>query len=126
VQVGQHTPLWQYGDGWFPREGSFRWMQPQADARVYRPEGATKFQVIVNMNQLQRERTGPQTLEVLFNGKVIGRHEFAYAGWQRPTFDIPPAPSGVINVVFRAEPAYRPEGDPRVLGFAIGGFGFLP
>lgn len=126
VEVGKNTPLWQYGEGWFPREGMFRWMQPQADARVYRPEGATKFQVIVNMNAKQRERTGPQTLEVLLDGKLIGRFEFSYAGWQRPTFDVPPGPAGVVTVQLRADPAYRPENDPRVLGFAVGGFGFLP
>jgi hypothetical protein len=40
-------------------------------------------------------------------------------GW-----DLAAAPAGPVDVTIRTDPPFRPSGDPRTLGIAVGSFGF--
>ena len=42
------VPIAQLAAGWFPPEGTFRWIQPHAAARLYRPPQARRFELTVN------------------------------------------------------------------------------
>jgi Predicted membrane protein len=126
INVSRDACIWQFGDGWFPRENAFRWTKPVATATLLRPEGALVFEIYVNVSPVQIQAAGYLSVEVLVAGESIGIHEFVEPGWQKVRFDVPPAPRGIVPVELRSSPPYQPVNDPRTLGAAIGGFGFLP
>jgi hypothetical protein len=45
-------------------------------------------------------------------------------GWQTLDWDLPAAPPGSANIAIRADPPFHPASDPRILGIAVGSFGF--
>ncbi len=129
ISMRRGMPIWQFGDGWYQRENFYRWTKPEAKATLRRPEGATKFEVTVNIGIIHITDVRMVQLELFLNGTSLGVQDFTAAGWQKRTYILKPAPAGSVplgrvNVEFRTSPAYHPRGDPRVLGIAIGGFGF--
>lgn len=124
VRVDQRMPVWQFGDGWFPRENEFRWTGPRATARLFRPADASRFEVRVNLGPMQMRDGGAVRLRVLLDGTEIGSREFQSSGWQTAGWEIVGGPAKPVTIEFRVDPPYRPRTDPRTLGIAIGGFGF--
>jgi hypothetical protein len=118
------VPIGQLAAGWFPPEGAFRWIQPHAAARLYRPPRARRFELAVNAGPGLIADLGKTEVEVRIDGAVAGRATFAKPGLQTVWWTLAAAPAGDVNVEFRVAPAYRPPGDPRLLGIAITGFGF--
>ncbi len=124
INMQRGIPVWQFGEGWFPREGYYRWTKPVATVTLLRPADAKQFEVSANINPVQIRGVGKLRLEVLVNGESIGEQEFTASGWQKRAYPLKPAAPGIVNVEFRASPPYRPANDPRTLGIALGGFGF--
>jgi len=118
------VPVWQLTSGWYGNEETYRWVAPRAAARLYRPDGARRFELTVNAGPMLLADVGKSVVEVLLNGQAAGRAEFTRPGSQTVSFALAPAPAGNVEVEFRAAPAYHPRGDPRVLGMAIAAFGF--
>ena len=118
------VPIWQLAEGWYQPEGAFRWIQPRATARLYRPPQARRFELSVNTGPGLIRDVGKTEVEVRIDGVVAGRAAFAKPGLQTVSWALASAPAGTVNVEFRVAPAYRAPGDPRTLGIAITGFGF--
>ena len=107
-------------------EGRFRWTQPKATARLYRPEGARQFELVVNLSPQMLRDIGHTEVTVILDGRPLGKKQFAATAWQSARWDLDPAPAGEVTVEFQADPAYHPpQPDSRVLGVPIGAFGFV-
>jgi hypothetical protein len=126
IRMNHATPLWQLGSGWWGLEGRFRWTEPKATARLYRPAGARQFELIVNLSPQMLRDIGHTEVQVVVDGHPLGKRQFAAKAWQGARWELGPAPAGEVEVEFQSEPAYHPpEPDTRVLGVPIGAFGFV-
>jgi hypothetical protein len=125
IDTTSATPVWQLEKGWYGPENGFRWISPDAAARLARPEGATRFQMRVFPNTTLLEKGGRVTVHV-----SVGDSEFleprliTQDGWQTLEWSLPPAPAGPVRISIRTEPPFHPSGDPRTLGIPVGDFGF--
>jgi hypothetical protein len=102
-------PLWQLTSGWHDLEGQFRWTDPDAAARLARPESARRFELTTVV-------VHPVTVRVVLNGVALAPHTFSGSGWQTAGWELAPAPSGPVQVEFHC--------DSQPLGMAVGSFGF--
>ncbi len=126
VRINRDLPLWQFGEGWFPRENLLRWSKPSATATLTRPAGAGEFEINVNAPALQMDAIHQFEIELLMDGESVGTKVVNSTGWQKITFPLKPQPAGTVRVEFRISPGFHPEGDPRTVGAAFGSFGFIP
>ncbi len=124
LSMSRGTRIWQLEEGWYPLEGTFRWTRPRARARLHRPPDARRFDLSVNVGHALIHDLGRTRVELLIDGVPLGAREFTAPGWRQVHWDLPPAPAGSAAIEFHVTPEYRPATDPRILGIAIGGFGF--
>jgi hypothetical protein len=127
IEMTEGLRVWQFGEGWFPLEGGFRWMAPRAWARLRRPAGVEEFEVRVNLGPQQYRDRGRVGLELWIDGESQGVREYDRPGWSSQRWAVKgTGEAKVVEVELRAVEAYRPtNGDPRVFGAAITGFGFV-
>ena len=126
IRMDVSTPVWQLERGWFGLERTYRWIEPEAEASLLRPEGARQFELRVNVSQQLLNAVGPPTVRVAIDGAELEPRRFAEKAWQTVQWDLPPAPAGPARVTIRVGPPYKAPNDPRQLGIAIGAFGFPP
>jgi hypothetical protein len=126
ISMDPEHPVWQLKDGWYGREHQFRWIQPRATARLFRPHNARTFEVVLNAGPGQMHDVGRVRLVVQLDGKTIGSADYDSPSVHRFHWSLPPAAPGETKVEFLVEPEYRAAGDGRVLGAAIVSFGFRP
>jgi hypothetical protein len=121
IEMTKGLRVWQFGDGWFPMEGGFRWMGRQASARLRRPAGAEVFEVKAN--------AGPHRggVEFFIDGHSQGAQWWEQEGWFARRWEIAPtAEARIVNVELRATRTFKPsDTDTRDLGMAIAAFGFV-
>ncbi len=121
IRMSSRMPLWQLGPGWLPGESApHRWTRPFATARLHRPEGASEFELIVNIGPEYIGSVKRSHVEVRLNGQRIGSAEFDRLGFQTVRWKLDPEPSGKVEVSFDTSPVYL----PGPLGSAIVAFGF--
>jgi hypothetical protein len=125
LTMGGATPVWQLGDGWYSLEETFRWIRPSASARLYRPPGARWFELRVNVGREQLETAGAQPVTVKVGGMALEPCRFSSPGWHTRRWQLPEAGEGPVEVRFEVARGFRPNNETRVLGIAIGGFGFV-
>jgi hypothetical protein len=123
IEMNGGTPLWQLGAGWNGPEGEYRWIAPEASARLARPKGARRFALRVNVGPELLSKAGPQTVRVSLNGQPLEPRQFAEAGWHETEWELEAAAAGPVEVKLQVEPGMRLD-DGRTLGIAVGGFGF--
>ena len=126
IRMDDSTPIWQLESGWYQGEHRYRWTQPQAVARLQQPAGAREFTVDINVGPRYIADVKRAKLQAAIDGAPIGEAEFTTAGWQTVRWPAPPVTaSRTVRVTFTVSPEYRPSAsDPRVLGLAVGAFGF--
>lgn len=124
IDTNVHTPVWQLGEGWSNPEGGFRWIAPRATVRLNRPEGAARFELRVLANTTLLQNAGPVTVEVSLNDVNLASQRVTEPGWQVLQWELKPASAGATNVTVHTDPPFHPAGDPRILGIAVGSFGF--
>ena len=125
IDANSGTPVWQLGEGWSNPEGGFRWIAPDATARLDRPAGATRFEMRVLAHAaLLQNAAGTVTMRVSMDGTPLAARSITKTDWQTVEWDLPPAPPGIANVAIHTAPSFHPPGDPRTLGIAVGSFGF--
>ncbi|MBZ5728779.1 MAG: hypothetical protein LAP87_27840 [Acidobacteriia bacterium] len=124
IEIAGAAPPWQLEKGWYQLEGAYRWIAPMATARLQRPAGARQFELRVLVGAELLEKAGPLTVRISLDDRDLEPRRFTVAGWQTTRWDLPPKPAGPALVTFHSEPPFRPATDPRLLGIAIGGFGF--
>ncbi len=124
VTMSPSTPVWQLEEGWYALERDYRWIAPQATARLWRPADARQFVVRVNVGPELLTKAGPVTVAVSLAGQELPPRTFSDRGWQEAHWDLPPSPAAPATVAFRVTPGYRPPEESRELGVAVGAFGF--
>jgi hypothetical protein len=123
--MGPYTPVWALREGWYARNGFFRWIEPRASASLYRPEEARAFALRVNAGPALLEKVGASQVELFLDGRPLGGRTFTRPGVQGTSWDLPPGPAGDRLVEFHVTPELPgPAGTPR-LGIAIVAFGFV-
>ena len=98
IKMNHSTPLWQLGSGWWGLEGRFRWTEPKATATLYRPEGARQFELVVNLSPQMLRDAGHTDVEIVLDGRSIGKRRFSAQAWQSARWDLDPAPAGEVTV----------------------------
>lgn len=125
IKMDRFTPVWQLEDGWFQLEGGFRWTKPAATARLYRPKAARQFALTVNMPPDMIRDAGGAEVRLMVGGESLPPRRFTAPGWQTARWELPERPEGLVPVRLECSP-YRPSNqDPRELGVAVVGFGFV-
>jgi len=124
LEMNEAGPIWQLDDGWYGLEGNYRWIAPSAGAHLWRPAGARHFVVHVNVGPELLAHTGTVSLSVSIGNEALEPRRFAQNGWQEGRWELQPAAEASVMVRFTAPPGYRPPGESRNLGIAIGSFGF--
>ena len=125
IRMGDAVPIWQLQGGWYSGEGTYRWIQPTAAARLARPPGAKCFELKVNIGPALIAAVHQTRVRVLLDGNTVGERVFNHAGWQTVRFPLPPAPPGTARVRLEVDPGFRPPSDTRLLGVAVVAFGFV-
>jgi hypothetical protein len=125
ITMSRAAPLWQFLDGWYQLEGSFRWTEPVAAVRLKRPADARAFELVVNAGPVQMRDLGRLLMEVRLDGEVLGTKELTAPGWQTARWTLKKGAPGPVVVELRTRPEYRPQGDPRSLGAAVVSLGFV-
>ncbi len=123
IRMGSDTPIWQLEKGWYEPDGMYRWIQPEATARLRRPENVAHFELVVNVGPELLYRLKHSKVAVSLNGSVIGERDFTSASVQAVRWEVPAGPPGAAEIGFHVSPEYL---SPRPLGIAIVSFGFIP
>jgi len=127
IDMSTGNQAWLFGDGWFQITQGYRWMGPQAAARLSRPGNAREFAVRINLGPIQFKDQGRVEMEVLLNGQSIGVRDYRQEGWHEQRWALPAGGAGPVEVLLRSLHPYHPSnGDPRTLGAAVVSFGFVP
>jgi hypothetical protein len=130
IAIDEDSPIWQFGNGWYGREGTFRWIQPHATAYLSYPAGARWFKLEVNFGEELHRKVGPSTVSIRLDGTLLGSHTFDKPGIAGTEWALPERPCGDVKrcrIEFDVSPGYLTEGmEPRRLGIAIRSFGFAP
>ena len=122
INVGPLMEVWQLGTGWFQGgDFSFRWTSPHATAHLRRPEGATGFELIVNVGGEYIARLHRARVEVSINGHPIGSAEFDSPELHTVRWKVNPAPPGEAEFAIDSSPPFPAE---KPLGIAVVAFGF--
>jgi hypothetical protein len=124
IEMNGSTPVWQLDQGWYALEGGYRWIAPLASAHLWQPKGARQFTLWVNVGPELLEKSGPVTISLSLGDQALEPRQFAQRGWQQTKWDLKPGLSGPVTIRFQVSPGYRPTGESRELGIAVGGFGF--
>ena len=122
IRIGADTPIWQLEQGWYEPEGTFRWTQPVATARLWRPRDARRFELVVNVGPEYIQQIRRSHVEVSLNGVVVGAQDFTESGWHTARWDLPTGTPGPAEMTMRTSPELVRS---RTLGIAVVGFGFV-
>ena len=124
IRMGMDTPLWQLGEGWYEADMGFRWTKSSdATARLRRPEGASRFELVVNVGDEYIQTLKKSRVTVSLNSTIAGAADFTEPGYHTAHWDIPPSSAGPVSVTIHTQPEFR---GGRSLGIAVVSFGFLP
>ena len=126
IRLTLEAPAWQLLRGWPGDQGSSRWIAPSALARLYRPEDARVFEVVVPISQYYLDRLKKGRLDVKIDGALLGSAALEKAELTTFRFPVPPGPAGPVEVEFIVTPPLKDPNAPGYLGQQIAAFGFLP
>jgi hypothetical protein len=121
IAMTEGLRIWQFGGGWFPLEGGFRWMGPAASVRLLRPARATVFELRVNPGPK------PGGVELWIDGEPHGVRWWDRDGWEPRQWSLKPSgKDSIVNVELRATRTFQPSAtDTRTLGAAVAAVGFV-
>ena len=90
ITMNTEAPLWQLDDGWGERGRDFRWCGPHATAHLWRPAGATRFEL-----HLDEQNGVKPGIRLSIDGRDAGtgRSDAHAIEWI-----LEPAPEGVSHV----------------------------
>lgn len=123
VRMDLGMPVWQFGEGWYLRDDRFRWTKPVATAQLYRPATATRFELQVNAGHQQIRDIKQLRVKAFIDNELLGEATFSEPGWHSVRWPVKSGSQKLVDIRFEST-EYRTPRDPRVLGAAIGAFGF--
>jgi hypothetical protein len=124
LNLDASAPVWQLEDGWMGNQGTYRWMEPAAKARLYRPAGASKLEVVVNVSEYYIAHLHESQFEVMLNGASLGSRTLTVAKPVAIQFPVPAGEAGTAEVEFRVSPPLEDPNHGKPLGQPIAAFGF--
>jgi hypothetical protein len=125
LDFSRDLPVWSLDEGWFDLERKYRWTHPVAALHLRRPAGATKLLVRVNLGPVQQQVMGGVELEVVADGRSLGKQRASGVAWHDLVYPLPDGSEGMARIELRVDPPFRPPGgDNRQLGAAVAAVGF--
>jgi hypothetical protein len=107
--------------------GSWRWTYRRPELQFQLPAGNLIFTMDLMLPLATFRETGPVTLSVLLNGKLLGRRRFDRHGEQKLELPVPPGlarPGAVNNVAIEPDKIWVSKQDGVALGFILRDIGF--
>ena len=126
ITMGEKAPVWQLATGWLGGADYFQWIQPEATAYLRRPANARRFELFANVSPELIRRLKRTSVTVSLNGATLGQRDFTEPGHHRVEWPLPAGTQEQTRVDFQVVPEFHAGTDPRRLGIAVIGFGFLP
>jgi len=127
LRITDEFPAVDLGDGWYPDDPKWRWIQPRAEITLRQTDGARAFEIAPYLPVESIQRDGPASITVLEDGRSLGTQSFADAGeqasplrWRLPVNDTP----GDHRLTIVTEPLRRLPGMPRDVGVAVRSIGY--
>lgn len=125
IDFSREVPLGVLDEGWYGSEPGYRWTHPEAIVKLHRPAAARAFTVRVNASPVQLKEQGEILLELLLDGHSLGTRAYSREAWSEQSWPVPAGAEGPAVITLRALKPFRPSnGDPRILGAAVGALGF--
>jgi hypothetical protein len=124
VSAGTAASADQLLEGWYGIEDGFRWMMPEATARLSRPAGEVLFQASFDVPSVILANGATPILEVFIDGESLGSRPLV-EGAQTVDWYVKAGEPKTSLVRFRIAPPPRVPGDSRKLGVVMVGFGYV-
>ncbi|MBM3759917.1 MAG: hypothetical protein FJW36_06680 [Acidobacteria bacterium] len=113
------SSAWQLVEGWFDREGHFRWAAPNARLNLRAAKDHTRLRVQFNNGPVFMNAVKQLNVTIRINGEELGEAAFTTAGTPIIDFPLKHSIEGPAQIKFLSKPGYLPPGDDRTLGVAI-------
>lgn len=124
IDVTDPAPAGQLVEGWYALEGDYRWVAPVSVTRLRRPDDATELILRVNVGTELLKDAGRVTVRPTLDGVELETRRFDQPGWREARWPLAAAQAGTVYLRLEVEPGFRPPGDARLLGIAVGALGF--
>ncbi|MGH9719905.1 MAG: hypothetical protein ACRD8O_06805 [Bryobacteraceae bacterium] len=124
IRMDTLTPVWQLRRGWYGREGTFRWMQPEAEVRLQKPEGATRFRMELVVPVAVLGEAKQRDIEVFLDERSLGRVTVLKTGQQKVDWKAPAGRGGPVSVRIVSKPGMQDPYEPREIAVAVEALGF--
>lgn len=119
LTLAEPSSAWQLGDGWYDREGHFRWGARRATLLLAASPQHSHLELTLNNGPALLEAIRALDLTVKANGLPLGQSRFTTPGTPTLSFPLAPRTEGRLEIELLASPGFRPPGDDRELGFAL-------
>ncbi len=126
LDFSQPSSAWQLRDGWFHREGGFRWAGERAALRLLAPAASRRLELRFNVGQILIERLRRVKTSVFVNGAALAQLEFVEAGTPLHTLALPSPLEGEVEVRLESSPGLKVQGYPAPLGIGLMRIALLP
>ncbi|MFN7544423.1 MAG: hypothetical protein ACK5TN_16705, partial [Acidobacteriota bacterium] len=119
LTIANPASAWQLGDGFYDREGHFRWAARRATFFLAAQPQHSHLDLTLNNGPALLDAIGALELTVKANGATLGQARFTTPGTPTLSFPLPAKTEGRLELELLASPGFRPPGDGRELGFAL-------
>jgi hypothetical protein len=116
---------WQLTQGWFDREGNFRWAVRTAKLMLLAEPEQSKLRIQFNNGPLLMKAVRKLEVSLYLNGELVGKSTFLEPGTPTVEYPLPKRLTGPVEVELRSSPGFKPEGDDRELGIAVLSIGLV-
>lgn len=108
--------------------GSWRWVYRRPELKFYIEDDSNlKFEMDFAIPEVTLKETGPVTLSVLINEKLLGKFRYDTQGQKHLERKVPPGmlkPKAINHVVIEPDKVWIAKQDGAALGFILSGAGF--
>jgi hypothetical protein len=125
IQLRDETQDSQLGAGWYERIAGGRETAAQAVLTLFRPAGASQFEISAWLPQASGPKDSSAKVTVFENGRSMGTAILTRG--EKPSllrWNVPAGSSGVCDITILTEPAWRAPGDSRDLGAVVYSAGY--
>jgi hypothetical protein len=125
VRFSGEPPALQLGGGWYNDDAPFRWIGPQADISLRRPEGSREFEIVAFVPPESLQKDGPARIGVIEDEHPLGTRTLSESQPYSLRWKLAAGDAGDHRITIVTEPVRRRIGDPRDLGIAVGAIGYV-
>lgn len=127
IRFSHETLASRLGSGWYDGAAGPRGTEPSAELSMYRPAGASEWEVVASPPPDGVARDGPARVTVFENGKPLGSQTLSGSSGepQALRWKLQPGNPGVTGLRIVSEPSWRAREDSRELGIAVYAIGYV-